>query len=89
MFGHLADVGAELCCACKNVDVLSNVSTAINKGIALNGAPRNFVYVLLASQMSALGQKQTFAIQKVMSALPRKRTCAVQLRISAKGHLLP
>ena len=29
--------------------------------------------------MSALGQKQTFAVQKRMSALPRKRTCAVQL----------
>ena len=29
--------------------------------------------------MSALGQKQTCAVQNVMSALPRKRTCAVQL----------
>ena len=28
--------------------------------------------------MSALGQKQTFAVQYVMSALPPKRTCAVQ-----------
>ena len=29
--------------------------------------------------MSALGQKQTYAVQNVMSALPPKRTCAVQL----------
>ena len=28
--------------------------------------------------MSALGQKQTFAVQNSMSALPQKRTCAVQ-----------
>jgi hypothetical protein len=36
---------------------------------------------------SALGQKQTFAPQKVMSALPSpKRTCAVQLGMSAMGQ---
>ena len=28
--------------------------------------------------MSALGQKQTCAVQTGMSALPRRRTCAVQ-----------
>ena len=33
--------------------------------------------------MSALGQKQTFAVQKGMSALPQKRTCAVQRPMSA------
>ena len=37
--------------------------------------------------MSAMGQKQTFAPQKVMSALPpRKQTCAVQLGMSALGQ---
>jgi len=36
--------------------------------------------------MSALGQKQTFALQKDMSALPPKRTCAVHQRMSAKGQ---
>ena len=40
----------------------------------------------LICPMSALGQKQTFAPQKVMSALPRKQTCAVQLGMSAKGQ---
>jgi hypothetical protein len=34
--------------------------------------------------MSALGQKQTYALQKVMSALPRKRP---QKRISEQGHV--
>ena len=34
--------------------------------------------------MSALGQKQTCAVQKAMSALPRKRTCAVHKPMSAK-----
>ena len=29
--------------------------------------------------MSALGQKQTFAVQKICPLYPRKRTCAVQL----------
>ena len=33
--------------------------------------------------MSALGQKQTCAAQKVMSLYPSKRTCAVQLGMSA------
>ena len=33
--------------------------------------------------MSALGQKQTFARQKVMSALPPKADMCVQLGISA------
>jgi hypothetical protein len=33
--------------------------------------------------MSALGQKQTFAPQKVMSASGQKQTCAVQLGMSA------
>gem|GEM_PF-2740176 len=39
--------------------------------------------------MSALGQKQTFAPQKVMSAFPRKRTYAVHAAMSAwvnSGH---
>jgi hypothetical protein len=46
--------------------------------------------------MSALGQKQTYAVQKGMSALPpiatakadnpRERTCAVQPAMSALGH---
>ena len=34
--------------------------------------------------MSALGQKQTYAVQKAMSALPQERTCAVQQAMSAK-----
>ena len=33
--------------------------------------------------MSALGHKQTFALQNGMSALPQKRTCAAQLGMSA------
>jgi hypothetical protein len=36
--------------------------------------------------MSALGQKQTSAPQKVMSVLPSKRTFAVQTPMSAKGQ---
>jgi hypothetical protein len=35
--------------------------------------------------MSALGQKQTYAMQPGMSALPPKATCAVQLGMSALG----
>ena len=37
--------------------------------------------------MSALGQKQTCAVQKVMSALPRKRTLLATLARQARGHL--
>ena len=33
--------------------------------------------------MSALGHKQTCALQKVMSALPQKQTCALQIGMSA------
>src|SRR4030095_17249676 len=36
--------------------------------------------------MSALGQKRTFATQKVMSAYPRKRTFAVHSPMSAMGQ---
>jgi hypothetical protein len=36
--------------------------------------------------MSALGQKQTFAVQQPMSALTPKRTCAVHLLMSALGQ---
>jgi hypothetical protein len=36
--------------------------------------------------MSALGQKQTFALQKVMSALPPKATFAAHWRMSALGQ---
>ena len=36
--------------------------------------------------MSALGQKQTCAVQEAMSALPRKRTCAVHSPMSALGQ---
>src|SRR5262245_5314597 len=39
-----------------------------------------------APSMSALGQKQTFALHQPMSALPRKRTFAVQEAMSALGH---
>jgi hypothetical protein len=35
--------------------------------------------------MSALGQKQTFATQKVMSALPLKATSNATYGMSAKG----
>src|SRR5262249_59520684 len=35
---------------------------------------------------SALGQKQTYAVQNGMSALPRKRTCAVHSAMSALGQ---
>ena len=37
--------------------------------------------------MSALGQKRTCAVQKVMSALPRKRTLLATLARQARGHL--
>jgi len=36
--------------------------------------------------MSALGQNQTYAMQKAMSALPRKRTYAAQQPMSALGQ---
>src|SRR5262245_1613529 len=36
--------------------------------------------------MSALGQKQTYAMQNDMSAYPQKRTFAVQLEMSAMGQ---
>src|SRR5262245_51532383 len=36
--------------------------------------------------MSALGQKQTFAVHQPMSALPPKADSAVQRGMSAKGH---
>ena len=37
--------------------------------------------------MSALGQKQTCAVQKACPLYPRKRTCAVQLAMSALCHV--
>ena len=36
--------------------------------------------------MSALGQKQTFAVQNVMSALPRKADIVGATGMSAKGQ---
>jgi hypothetical protein len=36
--------------------------------------------------MSALGQKQTFAVQKGMSALPPKATLNAFIRMSAMGQ---
>ena len=42
--------------------------------------------IIATPSMSAMGQKQTCAVQKAMSALVPIATCAVQLGISALGQ---
>jgi len=65
------------------ITVRSNVRVASIRTMSLSPKNRNWCS---AAKMSALGHKQTFALQQVMSALPPKATLDAFSRMSANGQ---